>query len=362
MGSIEPFAVGDVGQVARLHALRFWGAADASTPGLEAYYRGVFLENPWFDPSIGALVLREPAGRITGFVGRICRPMQLGEASVRAAIGHRLLTSGESPVAALELVQAFLAGPQDFSFGDGGNDAGIPLLAFAGFSPCPLYSLGWLRVLRPLRLATALAARRGRAGASLHALLRPLTGLADGVVSRSSRLPLRVPPSRLDETVLDADALLACSRDFARPFELRPRYERAGLAWQLAFLAQSEQRGALGGFVCRSRGAALGACLYFLRSDRVIEVLYLAAAPKSRDDVLAQVIAHAHRRGAIAIVGRLEPAFLASYWKHGCLVRQADWAVVHSPRPEILVAIHGGKACLSGLDGELWLRSPMDRI
>jgi hypothetical protein len=74
------------------------------------------------------------------------------------------------------------------------------------------------------------------------------------------------------------------------------------------------------------------------------------------------VIYWAGRLGGVGLGGRIEPRFMTSFGDHNCLMKCGDWAFFHAKDRRLLDVINSGNAFLSPLEGELWLRSPMDRL
>jgi hypothetical protein len=135
------------------------------------------------------------------------------------------------------------------------------------------------------------------------------------------------------------------------------------MKWLWDFLTSNTQRGQLEGFEVRNKkDQRIGVYLYYLKSKRLMEVMLLLARNDSNDAVLTHLLNRALHSGAICVYGRVEPKFVQSFWDKNCLIKRGSWAVVHAKDPEILNVINRGDAILSALDGELWLRSPNDRL
>jgi hypothetical protein len=138
---------------------------------------------------------------------------------------------------------------------------------------------------------------------------------------------------------------------------LRPVYDASSLDWLLEQVAEKRQFGSLQRALVRDvTGAVAGWFLYFLNRGGVGQVVQVAARPDAARLVLQHLFHHAWARGAAALAGRLEPGLVPELAALGCRFRrEGPWVLVHSRRPEILLAVQRGDAFLSRLDGEWWL-------
>jgi hypothetical protein len=72
--------------------------------------------------------------------------------------------------------------------------------------------------------------------------------------------------------------------------------------------------------------------------------------------VLDALLADARERGAVAVQGRVEPHLLDRLPERHALFHKSGYLpLIHSPRPELLHAIHSGRALLTRLAGEWWM-------
>jgi hypothetical protein len=96
--------------------------------------------------------------------------------------------------------------------------------------------------------------------------------------------------------------------------------------------------------------------VYYHRSGGIAQTLAVAAAPNDLGEVLDSLLADAHDRGAVAVQGRVEPHLLEQLAEHRCVFHKSGYLpLIHSRRPEILHAIHSGRALLTRLAGEWWM-------
>jgi hypothetical protein len=360
MGHVRAFASQDVGQVADLHRTVFGGPGPAG-PGAQAYRRyfeAVFLDNPWRDEAIPSRVYEEKDGRISGFLGVMPRRMAMEGRPLRAAICSQFVVHPEKRgLVGLQLLKAVLEGPQDVSISDEANDATRRIWEARGGATAFLYSLHWLRPLRPGRLA-AHWLRRHNWLAPLATVARAGAAIGDALAARLFRARFRPVKPDVDGESLDEAALLSCHARFADHGSIRPAYDGRSLGWLLGRAAGMTREGRLERMAVRGeRRELLGWYLYYARPDGVGEVLQIAATPRTIQKVLGHLVYRAWQQGAVGLSGRLEPGFVDELLT-GCFLSRGrgPWMLVHAKRPALLHAIQRGDTSLSRLDGEWCLR------
>lgn len=353
----------DIPAIAKIHLKTFGNANDEPSEGLRSYYEMVLCNNPWYDEDISSLVYRSKEGNVEGFLGVITRRMNFKGKSIRVAVPHRLMVAPDcrSPLAAMKIIKRFLSGPQDLVLGDGANDLGRKFMEGMGATTSFLYSMNWLCLLRPCAyMRNVLGKYKGLK--ILAALSWPVCSLMDSLAQKIPHGPIRSKqPNDCKAIEMDSQSLLSCITEFSMQCSLRPEYNSDDIQWLWDFLSGNTQRGRLRGVeVLNGKGRRIGAYLYYLRSQKLIEVMLLLARADVTDIVFGHLLNHAFECGAVCVQGRMEPRFLQSFWGNNCLVKRGSWAVVHARDPEILNVINRGDAMLSALEGELWLRSPGD--
>lgn len=362
---VDCFSKADIPAVAGIHAKVFATPDNELSEGLRSYYETVFFDNPWYDEGQPSLVYRSKEGKVEGFLGVIPRRMNFKGRSVRVAILHRLMVDPDckSPMAAVRMIKRFLSGSHDLVLGDGANDLGRNFMEGMGASISYLYSMNWICPLRPCFYLRSVFAKHKQLR-FLAAISLPACYLLDGLVRKTPLSPLR--NARLDDcssVEMDSPLLLSCIQEFSEQVSLRPEYNIADIKWLWDFLKSNTQRGQLQGLEVRNaKGKRIGVYLYYLNSTKFAEVMLLLANNGSIDTVFKHLLKHAFHRGAICVFGRMEPSFLQSFWVNNCFIKRGSWAVVHARDPELLNVINRGDAMLTALEGELWLRSPRDRL
>lgn len=305
------------------------------------------------------MIYEDDRGRPVGFLGVIPRPMWLGAERIRAAIATQLMVAPESRgLAGRWLARAFFLGPQELSLSDTANDAARRLWESVGGTVAQVHSLGWMRVLRPGRLAASQLAPRGLLRRAAVLAARPVLLAGDALATRFSALaPAPAEPDGMAEPITAA-GVAAHAANVLGGYAIRPDYDQRGaLGWLLDMAAEKRQFGPLEGALVRAPdGTVAGWFLYYGRRDGVAEVLQIAARRPARQLVLAHLLRHTWRAGATAVAGRLEPYLLRELAAQRCALKlDGPWLLYHSPRPEIMHAVECGDAFLSRLDGEWWL-------
>jgi hypothetical protein len=363
MGQVARCVEEDVPAVADLHNRVFFRSREESSEGLRSYYREMFFRTPWYQEDLPSLVYRV-GDKVKGFLGCVPRRMEIDGQAVRVVILHRFMVAPDvgSPLAAMELIQEGLAGRQDLTVADGANDSGRKILEWSGATMSPLYSLNWLRPLRPCTFSVEMIVKRQRRLAPLGVAGRPVAKVVDALLVRLPSTPFSLSEPTTSNVDIHSELLLTGIQQFSKHYLLRPIYDLASLEWLLGTLRANTHRGRFGGMGIYQESQFIGLCLYYLTTTRVVEIMLLAAREDARDAVLHHVMYAARQLGGIGLSGRLEPKFLTSFADHNCLMKCGDWAFFHAKSRDLIDIINGGDAFLSPLEGELWLRSPMDRL
>ena len=182
MGQIRAFVVDDIPEVANLHERVFRGRSTPASPAKKDYFHEIFFRNPYYEEDLPSLVY-EADGKIVGFHGTVCRRMTLNGQTIRVAGPTQFMVEPEyrTPFVSVSLIKAFLEGPQDLAFNDGGTEpvrkiweglggtTALCLSAAAIPSRCRCKSWTWRCSLLPI--TDAFHRCRGR-GFSTHPIRR----------------------------------------------------------------------------------------------------------------------------------------------------------------------------------------------
>ncbi len=356
-GRVRGFEERDVLHVTELHRRVFPALNGHGAPpeAYHAYFREIFLTNPLSGGESPSLVYEE-GGDVVGFLGVIHRQMSLRGQPVRMATSSQFIVDPgrRATLAGIELVRALLAGPQDFTLADEAIDLTRRLWEGLGGATVPLYSLSWVRVLRPFEFAV----RRWGGGRRLASAWLPASHLADAVATRLPGTPFRPPASALRGEELDGEALAACLAEFPQDRALRPAYDGRAAAWLLEILARKPGSGPLRKTLVRDAGGEIaGWYLYAATRGGIAEVIQLGAREGSIGAVLDHLSAQAWRDGIVGLIGRLDPRSVGEFTARRCFFHHRGyWTLVHARDPRVLTALQRGDAFVTRLEGEWCLR------
>lgn len=356
MGHVRPVVPDDIPRVAELYAKVFGPRGGGAMEGLREVLRDVFFRHPWLDDRLPSLVYQAREGRILGCLGVVPRPMSLKGRPIQAAISHTVMVDPDcrTTLAAVELIRAFLSGPQDVSISQG-TSLSRRIFEGVGGSTSLLHSFGWTRVLRPSRYVLAFLRRRGLS-TGVSAALTLLCRAADALAGRVH--PFRFSSAGLTGEPLDPETLATCVSVFLRDRALQPTYDAASLKWLLELLARENADAPLRRIVVRdASGETVGGYLYYGHATGLGEVVQVVARPTSVEAVLDHLFNDAYRHGLVAVSGQLDPPFLNALAARHCLFNRGDgsWLLFHAKDHDITAAIHRGDALLTRLDAEWWI-------
>lgn len=323
----------------------------------ERYFREILFNNPWRELDLPSWVA-EADGRVVGFYALLPRRMVFRGRMLRVAVGCQIVVDPEPrfALAALQLLQACLRGPQDLTLADGADERSRRMwLGVGGVAPV-FYNLQWLRLLRPARFALALLEQHGACPSGVVLAARPVAAVVDGLAARLGWNRCYREPDGLTERDLDASTMLAHLPEFAAS-ALQPWYDAGSFEW---VLREAQRKRGLGRWRARvvcDHGRTVGWYAYYLRHGSISEVVQIAARPGAYDTVLRHLFADAWRQRVAALRGRLDPRHIEELSARHCwLRREGACVLVHSRQSDILDAIRRGDAFISRLDGEWCLR------
>lgn len=335
------------------------GSAPAA---LRTYINELFLRNPWIQDDVSPLVYQDAEGKIVGFFGIMERPMSIRGRTLRFAFGSNFVVEAGSraSLAAMQLVNAFMKGPQDVSITDSATEGVRQLFKGLGFSVLPIYSLIWARPLRPSSYALHGVARlkKSKMVATLGTLAGPFCRVADYLAAGIKISPFSQASSPLIAENLENDTLLECVNRIPGKQWLLPQYTSESLDWVLNFVEKRNAYGRLRKVLLRDAKAKIvGWYIYGLQPGAIGEVLQIGIENGPAGRVLDHLFHDAWQNNLIGLHGRLEPQFMEELTqKSSFFLRNGSWALAHSRAPELLSPILSGSAFFSRLDGEGCLR------
>jgi len=346
----------DMPAVAGLFQRTFRNGRVPAPASLTTYLRELYFAHPWRDPALASKVFVAD-GAVRGFIGILPLRLAFRGATMRAAVAGSLMVERpqENPLAGARLLRAYLSGPQDVSLSDSANAVSRGMWERLGGKSVPTQSMEWVRAFRPFATAVALAAEIAPAAR----FARPIGAVADGIAGLFSRDLFGLQP--LEAAAADTEAndeeLVRLIPELASAYEVRPAWDAPTLHWMLAHAADKNRHGPMVRRIVRGKdGRALGCYVYYGRRGGIAWVLQLLARPDAIGPVLDHLFASAFALGCVAVRGRSQARLLDPLQRRHCLFFHRSATVVHSHDAELIAAIRGGEALVTGLSGDAWTR------
>jgi hypothetical protein len=357
VGIVRAFTRSDIPAVVALRRQLFSKSERSSARELAKYMEQIFFDGPLADSRLSSYVYLDEDGRVAGFMGVVPRQMLFGGHTLRVAVGTQLMVAAHCRgLAARRLARALIQGPQDLTISDAANSAARSIWASVGGRTALAYSLCWTRALRPARYAALRASKVNLASRALAFAARPLCAAADAAFAPQSR---RERARLLRSTIepMDIARHLPELSEVLERWSLRPRYEPKSLEFVLADVAARKRFGDLQRVAVRdTNGQLIGWFLYCLSRGGISTVVQFAATKGSTDLVVARMLDHARRLGAIALAGRFDASTVQELSDAGAdFRREGPWMLYHSRHLGVERAIEAGDAFLSRLEGEWWM-------
>ena len=189
----------------------------------------------------------------------------------------------------VQLVKAFLSGPQDLSFADLANDVSRRLWEGLGGFVSIVHSLYWTQPLRPARFNAAKSAH-GLVARSLATGWRPGSWAIDRLSASWH------PVDGLQGTPLTATVMATHADEVFDCIGLRAEYDERSTEWLLRQVAARRDLGELRGVALRDQqGTVVGWHLYYVNAGGVGQVVQVAARKERYGDVLDSLFYDAWR-------------------------------------------------------------------
>jgi GNAT superfamily N-acetyltransferase len=361
MSAVRPLAPGDLDQVASLFSATFLNRHAAAGDVVKARLRETYLDDPFNDPDIPALVHVADDGRINGFVGVHVVPYRVDGRPVRAAFCGALMSEseGRDPMVGARLLKAYLAGAQDISISETANVVSQNLWERLHGKVLAGHSLDWLRVLRPAGFALAMASRK----LAPLKVFAPLARLADERIAKRRKAASftgvtgEAPAGPLVREDVNLEDFAALVRRFSDGLAARPDWENGYIEHVLAVGLDKPAFGAPVMMAVRTRsGEPVGGFLYHARPGGIGRVLQVLYAPGRAGIVLDHLFADAHARGVAALRGRSQPEIVEASTRRSMLFLTVSASVVLAKDAALAAPFLNGGCMLNGLAGESWNR------
>lgn len=364
METIRPLTKSDISSVAQLFQKVFRHTNAPAPASLVSYFEQIYLNNPWRDEAINSLVY-ERDGNIDGFLGAIPFPMILNGKSIRAVIGGNYMINPEhpNPLAGVKILKTLFSGPQDVTYSDTATETARKIWEGLGSKTVQLYSMQWLRVLRPSQFALVMGTRNSIL-APLSQILKPALLAADTFFSVVPKSPFKMKASPLHGKELTVRDLLTAIQKFSSRFALKPDYNETTLTWLINEAKEKQEYGPLKSVALfNAQNVLQGWYLYYPNAGKMGHVLQLFAQRQSIDAVLTHLFTDAKNEGSLALSGQAEPKFIQEFSAHGCIFNHRNFStVVHTGNNDFLNALNSGNAFFTRLEGEWWTRLQGDRF
>lgn len=368
---IRPFREDDAPSVAALWQYWFRDQTREPDAGLVELVRRIYIEDPNRDDEVTPLVAEDEAGNMLGFLGASVMPVEVDGARGKLAGVFPSVVDPEAPsTVASFLLRKFLAGPQLFTFSDGGHVKFERIWETLGGQINHLQSLRWVKFFRPAQIG----ARRFQENRGLWAL-RPLatpiakgfdwsvrrilwrqlgSGFPDGAAPEVN--DRRFGVSDLQTENLTPERLVHVSDGFHRRARLRPLYTAEHMTWQLQAMARIVSQGDLtANLILTPEGVPMGWYIYYLNPGGVSRVFALESDDRYLPDVIDHLFRDADQRGAGALIGRMEPKLRRPMSARGVFVHSGgSLQMIHSKDKSLMDSAQLGRAAFNRLQGENW--------
>jgi hypothetical protein len=356
---VRPFRAEDATEVARLFQRILWRRRGPAPASLAPYLVEIFSRHPWSDPRLTSHVYASTDGVIRGFLGALPVRMSHRGRPLLAAVASSIMvdTPEQDPLAGARLVRAFFQGPQELSISETASEVTRRMWLPLGGRPMPAYSLDWVRVLRPASFLAQVASLR----APLLRHLTPPVSVFDPLLAPLLRGAVRVAaPDGVTGADVTPDDFASIVPDALADLALRPDFDAAALRWLVSHAVRKERHGSPVVRIVRDRrDAAVGGYLAHLRPRGLMRIAEIFASPARAGAVVDEMLAHAWRLGAAAVIGRNRPeapALMDALELRRSVFLRLNFTLVQSRSPELVDAVASGNACLTGLAGETWAR------
>ncbi len=360
--TIRALADDDLDAVVALFVRSFRKGPENDPREMVAYFRRLYLQNPWVDDGMPSLVV-ERGGSVAGFLGVVPMPVRIDGVPIRLAIGGNLMVDPAlaDPMAASRLLRRYFAGTQDIAFTDTANEQALRMWVGLGGSVARLQTMRWVIPLRVGALGLA-GARRTGAGRRVAWLARPFVRPVDRLTrgrAGENFLGVSAHPATADEVMRFATTV--GDRGYTHLDA-----DSSGVEWLLTMCREKRQFGPLRALHFRdASGRPIGAAMYYPNPDGLGQVLQLLAREGCHSAVLSALCDDARAHGAAALVGQGDPRLMVPLGERtSCYIQRNEFVTLRAAsKPRAMAAaarLTSGDVALSRLVGEWWTRMQGD--
>jgi hypothetical protein len=355
-GRLRVFEPGDIPRVASLYDRIFEGGEGKPSNRLCDYFEELFFKNPWADPSVPSWLYETSRGDVVAFQGLHPRRMVFdGKPIMCATQGQWMVAEGFRGgwLGALIKRRAFET-RAELSY----SDTSIP----PGRRRHSLWErIGGARV-RVAGIEWEYVLRSGRLNAAANA--RPSVKLLGNRIVNEMRLLKR--RSRIEQGAYGARIAEVAPQTFEGLPEmlptgtrLYPRYDSEYFSWLIKVASDTSSRGELQHSTVLSpeSDGVDGWYFFYVARNARAEVLQIVSKNAAAERVLAQLVAHANRKGAASVAGRWSghDVLVAAQNMGSYLAYVPSRTVIYTRNTEIMRAIMCGEYFLSAFEGDSWL-------
>jgi hypothetical protein len=355
-GEPRPLARGDVAGVAELFQKTFRNSKRPAPASLRSYIAEIFLDHPWQDPDRISKVVTDGEGAGAGFIGVLPLRLQHGEKVIRASVLGSLMSHEpqRNPLVGARLLRSALQANHDLAISESANPLSLKMWEKSGGVTLPLHSLSWMRAIRPAALPLSLLAERFPFASAAV----PLTAPLDRLAQRIARGVFSVADSEgavSQDIEVGVEEFAAAIPQLCTRYIIRPVWDGELLNW---LLQQASSKGRYGPMAMRlvkgRRGETVGGYIYYGKPGGIAFALQLFAEPHAERLVVNNLLSHVAARGFAAVRGRVQPEFLDALVRQHAMMFRRSATVVHTRDKELLAALLGGNALITGLAAEAW--------
>lgn len=358
MAEVRACCPDDLDGVARLFVKAFKKGPEQSVAAIEAYFRQLYFENPWYDPDLPPLVVERDSTAV-GFMGVTPFPVRIDGQPVRLAVGGNLMVDPDDrdPMIAMRLLRRYFAGPQDVSFTDTASTTAARLWATQGGAVARFHSMRWLVPLHPGALGLAVLRRRP--------VVAPLVWLGRLIalpIDALARRRLHSASRGLTVQHVEAERVRVFSDTVGERGYVHVNTDVAGWTWLVDMCRAKTQFGSLRllAFVDQN-GRDVGVAIYYPNRRGLGQVVLLLARDGRHEAVLDALCREAAGEGSAALVGQADPRLMVALGDRASLyVQRNEFVTVQSRDQALASRIASGEVTLNRLIGEWWTRMQGD--
>jgi hypothetical protein len=365
-GHVRPLERSDLERVAHLFLDTFrrrgQRAGDRAAEDVAAYMERLYLQGPFGEDGINALVHVGRDGAIGGFLGLLKTRYGLDGEPLTACIISTLMADDDGR-AAPQLLRGLNSAGFDLQLTDSANRASLAFARPLKYELMLFDSLRWICAFKP---TTMLVDRmRQRWPRQPLQLMMPLASATDALIGRALKTPAkRHRTTRLRSETIDAAGFAAIAPSFLSAFRLRPLWPADELRWLLDHAAEKRAGGALCFVrVVDREGKPVGCYAFHGEAGKVATVLHAFAAEPHWPMVLDDLMNTAEEMGCSGVAGQAHQAMMPHLYRYpGLIFQYAGGTMVRSARKDVMAAVRGNDVFIGGLVGDRWTRLSADEF